>query len=73
MEVEIGRVTHFYNHLNVAALRLTDGRKIPPQKCSSILFIRIYACTPTRSTSGTIVARGASVCGELNLRNALRF
>lgn len=28
MEVEIGRVTHFYNHLNVAALRLTDELKL---------------------------------------------
>jgi putative protease len=28
MEVEIGRVTHYYNHLNVAVLRLTDGLKL---------------------------------------------
>lgn len=24
MEVEIGKVTHYYNHLNVAVLQLTD-------------------------------------------------
>ncbi len=28
MEVEIGRVTHYYNHLNVAVLRLTDSIKL---------------------------------------------
>jgi len=28
MEVEIGRVTHYYNHLNVAVLKLTDGLKL---------------------------------------------
>jgi hypothetical protein len=28
MEVEIGRVTHYYTHLNVAVLRLTDGLKL---------------------------------------------
>jgi putative protease len=28
MEIEIGRVTHYYNHLNVAVLRLTDGLKL---------------------------------------------
>ncbi|MFT3893811.1 MAG: hypothetical protein QM730_19445 [Anaerolineales bacterium] len=28
MEVEIGRVTHYYNHLNVAVLRLTDSLKL---------------------------------------------
>ena len=28
MEVEIGRVTHYYNHLNVAVLRLSDGLKL---------------------------------------------
>jgi putative protease len=28
MEVEIGRVTHYYNHLNVAVLKLTDSIKL---------------------------------------------
>lgn len=28
MEVEIGRVTHYYNHLNVAVLKLTEGLKV---------------------------------------------
>ena len=28
MEVEIGRVTHYYNHLNVAVLRLMDSLKL---------------------------------------------
>ncbi len=28
MEVEIGRVTHYYNHLNVAVLRLTGNLKL---------------------------------------------
>lgn len=28
MEVEIGRVTHYYNHLNVAVLSLTDSLKL---------------------------------------------
>jgi putative protease len=28
MEVEIGRVTHYYNHLNVAVLRLTESLKL---------------------------------------------
>lgn len=28
MEIEIGRVTHYYNHLNVAVLRLTAGLKV---------------------------------------------
>lgn len=28
MEVEIGRVTHYYNHLNVAVLNLTDSLKL---------------------------------------------
>ena len=28
MEVEIGRVTHYYNHLNVAVLKLTDSLKL---------------------------------------------
>lgn len=28
MEVEIGRVTHYYNHLNVAVMRLTDSLKL---------------------------------------------
>ena len=28
MEVEIGRITHYYNHLNVAVLKLTDGLKL---------------------------------------------
>lgn len=28
MEIEIGRVTHYYNHLNVAVLRLTDGLRV---------------------------------------------
>jgi hypothetical protein len=27
MEVEIGRVTHYFNHLNVAVLLLSDGLK----------------------------------------------
>ena len=28
MEIEIGKVTHYYNHLNVAVLRLSDGLKL---------------------------------------------
>lgn len=28
MEVDIGRVTHYYNHINVAVLRLTQGLKL---------------------------------------------
>jgi hypothetical protein len=28
MEVEIGKVTHYYNHLNVAVLQLTDRLKV---------------------------------------------
>lgn len=28
MEVEIGRVTHFYNHLHVAILKLTETVKV---------------------------------------------
>jgi len=28
MEVEIGRVVHYYNHLNVAVLKLTDSLKL---------------------------------------------
>lgn len=28
MEVEIGRVTHYYNHLNVAVLKLFDSLKL---------------------------------------------
>ena len=28
MEVEIGRVTHYYNHLNVAVLSLADSLKL---------------------------------------------
>lgn len=28
MEVEIGRVTHYFNHLNVAVLKLTDNMKL---------------------------------------------
>lgn len=28
MEVEIGRVTHYYNHLNVAVLKLNDSLKL---------------------------------------------
>lgn len=28
MKVEIGRVTHYYNHLNVAVLKLTEGLKV---------------------------------------------
>jgi putative protease len=28
MEVEIGKVTHYYSHLNVAVLELTDGLKV---------------------------------------------
>jgi putative protease len=28
MEVEIGKVTHYFNHLNVAVLKLTDSLKI---------------------------------------------
>ena len=28
MEVEIGRVTHYYNHINVAVLNLTDSLKL---------------------------------------------
>ena len=28
MEVEIGKVTHYYNHINVAVLQLTDRLKV---------------------------------------------
>jgi putative protease len=28
MEVKIGSVTHYYNHLNVAVLKLSDGLKL---------------------------------------------
>ncbi|CAG1008858.1 hypothetical protein ANAEL_03728 [Anaerolineales bacterium] len=28
MEVEIGKVTHYFNHLNVAVLKLSDGLKL---------------------------------------------
>lgn len=28
MEVEIGKVTHYYNHLNVAVLKLSDSVKL---------------------------------------------
>ena len=28
MEVEIGKVTHYYNHLGVAVITLTDGLKL---------------------------------------------
>lgn len=28
MEIDIGRVTHYYNHLNVAVLKLTDSLKL---------------------------------------------
>lgn len=28
MEVEIGKVTHYYNHINVAVLKLTDNLKL---------------------------------------------
>ena len=28
MEVEIGRVTHYFNHLNVAVLKLTNNLKL---------------------------------------------
>jgi hypothetical protein len=28
MEMEIGKVTHYYSHLNVAVLQLTDGLKV---------------------------------------------
>jgi len=28
MEVEIGRITHYYDHLNVAVMRLTDSLKL---------------------------------------------
>lgn len=28
MEVEIGRVTHYFNHLNVAVLKLSDNLKL---------------------------------------------
>lgn len=28
MEIEIGRVTHYYNHLNVAVISLTDNLKL---------------------------------------------
>ena len=28
MEVEIGRITHYYNHLDVAVLRLTESLKL---------------------------------------------
>jgi hypothetical protein len=28
MEIEIGRITHYYNHLNVAVLSLSDSLKL---------------------------------------------
>jgi putative protease len=28
MEIEIGKVTHYYNHINVAVLALTDSLKL---------------------------------------------
>jgi hypothetical protein len=28
MEIEIGRVTHYFNHLDVAVLKLTDNLKL---------------------------------------------
>ena len=28
MEVEIGRITHFYNHINVAVVSLSDSLKV---------------------------------------------
>jgi hypothetical protein len=28
MEVEIGRITHYYNHLNVAGMQLIDSLKL---------------------------------------------
>lgn len=28
MEIEIGKVTHYYNHINVAVLNLTDSLKL---------------------------------------------
>ena len=28
MEVEIGKITHYYNHLNVAVLQLSDNVKL---------------------------------------------
>ena len=28
MEIEIGRITHYYNHLNVAVISLTDELKL---------------------------------------------
>ncbi len=28
MEIEIGRVTHYFNHINVAVLKLTDSLKL---------------------------------------------
>jgi len=28
VEVEIGKVTHYYNHINVAVLKLTDNLKL---------------------------------------------
>ena len=28
MEVEIGQITHYYSHLNVAVLSLSDGLKL---------------------------------------------
>lgn len=31
MEVEIGKVTHYYSHLNVAVLQLTDSLKLGDQ------------------------------------------
>jgi hypothetical protein len=31
MEIEVGRVTHYFNHLNVAVLRLTGELKIGDQ------------------------------------------
>ena len=31
MEVEIGRITHFYNHINVAVLSLSDSLKVGDQ------------------------------------------
>ena len=31
MEVEIGKVTHYLNHINVAILRLTEGLRVGDQ------------------------------------------
>lgn len=28
MEVQVGKVTHYFNHLNVAVLKLTDALKV---------------------------------------------